>query len=168
MFNDLAFILMAYLCCLEMRILAQVFILFISIVLLSSCYADPDCISLRNDILGITFKKIGTGEEDVVEINSITMSGSDSVFNAATASSKVYLPLNVNQSEQTIEFNLAKGAFTMVVGYLSQPQFEAVECGPRFVMTDINVIEHTFDSVKVTGSVPLLTSAGTNIIIYSN
>lgn len=151
-----------------MRILAYLFVVFISCILLSACYEDPDCINLRNDILGITFKKVSTGEDETVEIISIILSGSDSVFNASKAAAKVYLPLNVNGTTQTIDFNFSKGSFMMVVEYKSQAQFESVDCGPRFVLTDLKVKEHTFDSLKVTSNVPFASASGTNIVVYSN
>lgn len=111
---------------------------------------------------------MATGEDETVDIISIMLSGSDSVFSASKSAATVYLPLNVNDSTQAIDFNLSKGTFKMVVEYQSKAQFESVDCGPRFVLTDLKVKEHTFDSVKVTGNVPLASASGTNIVVYSN
>lgn len=152
----------------QMRILAQIFILFIISVLLSSCYADPNCIGLRNDLLGVSFRQKSTNESSPVEILDITISNSDSVFSAGASTAQVYLPLNVNETQQTINFNLSTGSFSMVVEYLSQPQFESVDCGPRFVISNLRVVEHSFDSAFVAGNIPLTGSSGTNIVVYPN
>ena len=151
-----------------MRILAYLVVVLISCILFSSCYEDPDCINLRNNILGISFKKVTAGEAETVEIIGIILSGSDSVFNASQSAANVYLPLNVNETAQKIDFNLSKGSFSMVVEYKSQAQFESVDCGPRFVLTDLKVKVHTFDSLKVTSNVPFASASGTNIVVYSN
>ncbi len=152
----------------QMRILAQFIAFFIVACLLGSCYADPDCISLRNDILGVSFRQKSTNEASTVEIIGITISNADSVFSAGASVAQVYLPLDVNGSQQTINFNLATGSYSMEVQYLSQPQFESLDCGPRFIMSDLKVVEHSFDSVFVSGSIPLTESSGTNIVVYPN
>ena len=151
-----------------MRILAQIFILITVSLLLGSCYADPNCIGLRNDILGVSFRQKSNNESISVEIVDITISNSDSVFNTGASTMQVYLPLNVNESQQTITFNLSTGSFSLVVDYLSQPQFESVDCGPRFVLSNLKVAAHTFDSVFVAGTIPLTANSGTNIVVYPN
>ena len=151
-----------------MRILSHLFILFIICLLLGSCYADPDCIGLRNNILGVSFRQKSNNESSTVEIIGITISNADSVFNAGASTAQVYLPLNVNDTQQTISFNLSTGTFSMIVDYTSQPQFESVDCGPRFAVFNLKVAEHSFDSVYVSGSIPLNGPSGTNILVYTN
>jgi hypothetical protein len=151
-----------------MKIFAQIFVVFIAGLLLGACYEDPDCISLRNDILGISFKTKSNNAEDTVDIIGINISNSDSIFNASVSASKIYLPLDVNSTQQVIDFNLSTGAYSLVIAYSSQAQFESVECGPRFVLTDLKVSEHNFDSVYVSGTIPLAGTTGTNIVVYSN
>ncbi|HEY5692677.1 MAG TPA: DUF6452 family protein [Cyclobacteriaceae bacterium] len=111
---------------------------------------------------------MSTNESSTVEILGITLSNSDSVFNAGASTAQVYLPLNVNETQQTISFNLSTGSFSMVVEYLSQPQFESVDCGPRFLISNLKVVEHSFDSAFVAGSIPLTANSGTNIVVYPN
>lgn len=152
----------------QMRILAQILVLFTIGLLLSSCYADPNCIGLRNDVIGISFRQKSSNESTTVELSGINLSNSDSVFNAGASTTQVYLPLNVNETQQTINFNLSTGSFSMVVEYLSQPQFESVDCGPRFVLSNLKIVEHNFDSAFVSGSIPLTESSGTNIVVYPN
>ena len=151
-----------------MKILAQIVVVLITTGFLGSCYEDPDCISLRNDILGISFKTKSTNEEYTAEIVGITVSNTDSVFNAAASTKQIYLPLDVNSGQQTINIDLAIGSFSMTVTYLSQPQFESVDCGPRFALSDLKVVEHTFDSAYVSGAIPLSGTSGTNIVVYPN
>lgn len=150
-----------------MRISARLLVVFILAIPLSSCFEDPDCIDFRNDILGISFKHMADGKADTLSIVGITMSNTDSIFSKSIDATAVYLPLNVNQSQQEIIFDLSTGTSSMVVDYKSQPQFESVECGPRFILSGINVSIHNFDSVVVVGSIPLTTKTGVNIVIFS-
>lgn len=149
-----------------MRIFAQIIALFISGVLVSSCFEDPDCINLRNHLVGIRFKKLFDGKLDTLGAFGITVSNSDSVFSPLKNISELYLPLDVNATQQTIDFNLLKGDFTLVIDYQSQPQFESVDCGPRFILSDLGVSLHNFDSVRVTGNIPLAGQSGSNIDIF--
>ena len=150
-----------------MRIFSQILIFCISGLLLGSCYEDPECINLRNDFVGITFKKLFDRKVDTVGIVGIKVSGSDEVFyELVNAGGTIELPLNVNSATQSIDFDLLRGSFSMLLGYTSQPQFESKDCGPRFVLSGLKVLQHDYDSVNVISSVPVASGGGNNIDIY--
>ncbi|MEQ9413346.1 MAG: DUF6452 family protein, partial [Cyclobacteriaceae bacterium] len=78
----------------------------------------------------------------------------------------IQVPLNITTSSQSFVFNLLSGAYSMTLDYKSQPQFESVDCGPRFVLTDLSVAQHNFDSISVTNNVAVTIEGGSNFDIY--
>lgn len=132
-----------------------------------ACYEDPDCIDLRNDYVGFTFKKMFDGKADTVGVLGITASGTDSVFyEFLNVGSSIRIPLNIATTSQSFVFDLLTGKYSMTLDYKSKPQFESVECGPRFVLTDLAIPQHSFDSVRLTSNVAVTSEAGSNIDIY--
>lgn len=150
-----------------MRFSAQILIFCIVSFLAGACYEDPDCIDLRNDYVGFTFKKLFDRQADTVGVLGITTSGTDSVFyEFLNVGGSIQVPLNVTASSQSFIFNLLTGTYSMMVDYKSQPQFESVDCGPRIVITDLNVSQHNFDSIQITNNVAVTAKGGSNIDIY--
>lgn len=150
-----------------MRFSAQILIFCLISFFAGSCYEDPECIDLRNDLVGFSFKKLFDNQVDTVGVLGITISGSDSVFYEFTnVVGSIQVPLDVSATSQSFVFDLLNGTYSMTMDYSSKPQFESVECGPRFVLTDLNVSQHSFDSVQVTSSVAVNSEGGSNITIY--
>lgn len=150
-----------------MRFSAQILIFCVVGFLAGSCYEDPDCIDLRNDFVGFTFKKLFDRQIDTVGVLGITTSGTDSIFyKFINVAGPVRIPLNVTSTSQSLIFNLLSGTYSMKLDYTSQPQFESVDCGPRFVLIGLNVSQHNFDSIRVTNNVAVTAEAGSNIDIY--
>ena len=150
-----------------MRFFVKILAFCLAGFLAGSCYEDPDCIDLRSDYVGFTFKKLFDKQVDTVAVVGITTSGTDSVFYQFTnVAGPIRLPLNVAASSQSFAFDLAGGPHALEVGYEAKPQFESVTCGPRFVLTHLNVPSHSFDSVRVTNPVAVGSETGSNIDIY--
>ena len=150
-----------------MRFFAQILIICIASLFAGSCYEDPECINLRNDYVGFTFKKLFDRQADTVGVLGITTSGTDSVFyEFLNVGGSIQVPLNVSATSQSFVFNLLNGTYSMTLDYKSQPQFESVDCGPRFVLTDLNVSQHNFDSISVTNNVAVTSEGGSNFDIY--
>ncbi|MFZ1808941.1 MAG: DUF6452 family protein [Cyclobacteriaceae bacterium] len=148
-----------------MRFSAQILVFCIAGFFAGSCYEDPECIDLRNDYVGFTFKKLFDGQVD--SVLGITTSGTDSIFyEFFNVGGSILIPLNVATTSQSFVFNLINGTYSMTLDYKSQPQFESVDCGPRFVLTNLNVSQHNFDSISVTNNVAITAEGGSNIDIY--
>lgn len=144
------------------RILATV----ISFVFLGSCFENPDCIGLRNNLVNISFHKLFDGAADTLGVLQSSISGSDSVFYRQTGASLLTFPLNVNMNQQTINLNTTQGNFTVELSYQSKAQFEDVDCGPRFILSDLGVVKHSFDSLRLINSSPSSESRPVHLQVY--
>lgn len=133
---------------------------------LAACFDTGDCINLKNNLIGISFKKIADGQADTVNIAGISVDGSDSTFSAFTAATGVTLALNPAEGQQVFNFNLATGNFMLTTSYINQTQFEDEECGPRFLMSGLAVPQHTFDSVRVINPIPQQDPGATHIEVF--
>ena len=142
-------------------------ILFIVLALsAAACFDTGDCINLKNNLIGISFKKIADGQADTVNIVGVSLVGSDSTFSAFTAATGITLTLNPAEEQQDYNFNLTSGNFTLTAGYTNQTQFEDEECGPRFLLSGLRVLQHTFDSVRVINTIPQADPGITHIEVF--
>lgn len=131
-----------------------------------ACFDTGDCINLKNNVIGIAFKKIADGQVDTVNIVGVSLAGTDSIFSAFTAATGVNLVLNPAENQQVFNFNLTSGNFTLTADYNNQTQFEDEECGPRFLLSGLKVPQHTFDSVRVINTVPQANPGFTHIEVF--
>lgn len=136
-----------------------------SLLLIISCLDQPDCFRINNDIVGISFKVMGTGKPDTVALLGIQLSGTDSVFYINNLVTGVGLPLNYITDETDIIFNSPDLARNMRLKYLVSTQFVSEDCGERYVLSQLEVLDHGFDSVKLVSASPGKT-ASNNIEVY--
>ena len=134
-----------------------------------SCLDEPDCYNLNNNIVGISFRKLADNKADTVAIVDVTINGTDSVFYPFRLVTGVELPLNFYTSESDIFIQRLHRdvAITnrLLLGYRSQIQFVSEDCGERFLISNLDVIESDFDSVHVVNASPGNTPS-TNLIVY--
>lgn len=134
-----------------------------------SCLNEPDCYNLNNNLIGISFRKLADNKADTVAIIGITINGADSVFYPFRLVTGVELPLNFYTSESDIIFQRLHWdvAVTnrLLLGYRSQIQFVSEDCGERFLISNLDVLESDFDSVRVVNASPGNTPS-TNLIVY--
>ncbi len=150
-----------------MKVFTQIMLFFISSVLVTSCFEDPDCINLKNNFVGFTFKKLFDRTLDTVDVIGISVANTDSVFYEFISQDGPFqIPIATNASQQTFDFNLSRGAFSLSLNYQAQAQFESVDCGPRFILSGLTIPNSDFDSVRVINTVPLSEMKGSNIDIY--
>jgi hypothetical protein len=138
---------------------------FVFFVLLSvSCLDEPDCFRLNNNIIGITFKKYTDGTASTTVFTTIKADERDTVF--TQASNKVYLPLNYFQQHTLFLFQREGVTDTLEVLYKAQAQFVSSDCGVRYVLSDLDIGYHSFDSVRLITRVPKSTSTGNHIELF--
>jgi hypothetical protein len=138
------------------------------LLLAVSCLEEPDCFSLNNNVVRISFRKLSDSSADTVFMSSITAAeGTDSVFLESSLLTGVVLPLNYYKTETQFVLQGQSKTYDLGFNYKSQPQFVSADCGERFVLSELTSFSTTFDSVRVIQNSPgKTTSGGTNIEVY--
>ncbi len=159
---------MHYICSYQARkreLTRQNIILLILVGLLSSCFDDGDCTTTKTDVILVNFKKLETKKDTIINIQSITLTGSDSVFNVMDTTSSIALPLDPNVTSLKINFVIDTDQHELSVEYMTTPRLISPDCGVELSFTDIVVNNHDFDSVAVLSSF-LDQQTSPNIVIY--
>jgi hypothetical protein len=131
-----------------------------------ACLDEPDCFNLNNDLIGISFKKLENSLADTVSLSLMGTTEPPLVFLADTAVSRIVLPLNYFQNEMTFFFDNDTVEYLLRLGYTSQAQFVSENCGEKFVLSNLRVLEHSFDSVRLVSDVPSSDAGRIHIEIY--
>lgn len=144
--------------------------LFFLMMSVSSCLEDPDCFLLNNNVVQISFRKLWDGTTDTVTFIGIFAENAvkDSVFysNSTISNGTVTLPLNYLENQTIYTFRQPQDTSQLTLYYASKAQFVSEDCGERFVLTDLTVGSHGFDSVRVVNSNLSNNPSAPNIIIY--
>lgn len=127
----------------------------------AACLNDPDCFQLHNNVLGITFRVIGTGQGDSVQLKMLNEAGEDKDIIVTSLSTN----LNYFEEQAVIPFRGPEKSNILDLGYTVKNQFISEECGSSFELSDLRILQHNFDSARVVSSTPTKTG-GTNIEIY--
>src|SRR5690606_19379869 len=109
------------------------------LILTVSCLDEPDCFQLHNNIIGVTFRVIGTGQIDTVLLKDAT--------NKWVRVTSFTDSLNYFANEGTFIFEEVDKTRNLLFAYNIKNQFISEECGSSFVLSDLRVLEHEFDSV---------------------
>jgi hypothetical protein len=133
-----------------------------------SCLDEPDCYSLNNNVIGISFKKMSDGKADTVFFSRIWADGTNRTFvENSLITGNDTLPLNYYANETVFHFEGLGRSFELPVKYSAKTQLVSEECGERFVLTGMSIDGHTFDSVRVLSRTPKRSDgSGTHFEIY--
>jgi hypothetical protein len=142
---------------------ASWFIFFL--ILAVSCLDEPDCYQLNNNIVGITFRVMGSTKVDTVALWGVDIQGSDSIFMDTVLATGIPLPLNYTRDETDITFRFVGASYFMKLGYQSRTQFVSEDCGSRYELSDLALLEYDFDSARVINKSPGKTAAS-NIEVF--
>ncbi len=135
------------------------------IILAASCLDDPDCFQLNNNFLGISFHVMGSTVADTLKATEISFSGTSAIL-ADTVVTGISLPLNYTATGTDIFFTRTDGSKdTLKLGYITKIQYVSDDCGSRYILSDLNVASHSFDSIRLVNTTPTK-SGGTNIAVY--
>jgi hypothetical protein len=127
------------------------------LILTVSCLDEPDCFQLHNNIIGVTFRIIGTGQVDTLLLKDATEKW---VLVTSFTDS-----LNYFANQGTFDFEEKNRTRSLSFAYDIKNQFISEECGSSFVLSNLRLLEHEFDSVRIVNSSPTKTG-GANIDIY--
>lgn len=148
------------------------FVFFLS-VSATSCLDEPDCFALNNNFVQISFRRLLDNSADSIPRIGILIDGADTTTlsfgnQISFTGSSITVPVNFLQNETSGTFwqYLRKNNFRLV--YESRAQFVSEDCGERFVLSNLRMEDHDFDSVRVVNSIPSgrITSNNPNIIVY--
>jgi len=137
------------------------FVLFATMT--AGCLDEPDCYQLNNYLVGISFRKLADSKTDTVAFTRFGVVEPALLFSNDTTVSRLVLPLNYFKDETTYFFETATGTRTLQLGYVSQAQFVSENCGEKFVLSKLRVLQNSFDSVRLVSDTP--TQAGNSIQI---
>lgn len=129
------------------------------LILTVSCLDDPDCFQLNNNVLGITFRVIGTGQADSTLLKGLTSPTGVGVVTSVSYN------LNYFQERDSLVFQGEKKNNFLSFVYAVKNQFISEDCGSRFVLSDLMIFSHDFDSARVVNATPSKTG-GPNIDVY--
>jgi len=139
---------------------------------------QPDCYQLNNNIVGIKFKKLFDNKADTLAILDIRTGGTDSIFYAQNFATGVYLPLDFLGDGNNFIFRTYNNSFifsplsqspktgVLDLAFSSKKQFVSLDCGIRYILENLKVEDHFFDSLRVLSSVPGNSNSATNIEVY--
>lgn len=140
-------------------------LLFVTIMA-AACLDEPDCYLLNNNYIGISFKKIEDSSVDTVSFTGFGTVEPPLLFYGDTTLSRLYLPLNYFEDETAFFFEAGDSVEVLHLGYLSQAQFVSEDCGEKFVISELRVLDHSFDSVRLVTDTPTREASTINIEIF--
>ena len=133
----------------------------------AACLDEPDCFQLNNDLIGIAFKKLSDSKTDTVYYLQAGTDEPRLLFYGDTTVSRLTFPLNYFEDEATFLFEDSTHTLrSLRLGYTSQVQFVSEHCGEKFVLTNLKVLEHSFDSVRLLQNAPSSEFGVIHIEIY--
>lgn len=141
-------------------------LLFIfSILFLTACLDEPDCVQEASDEIVFAFKNAEDGKIRNVAFDSVLITGTDTVLYKSKAASSVVLPLNPLASGAEIIFDSTFGSDTIILSYNTVTRLISPDCGPETFILNLSVQAHTFDSLKIK-NLNVLPDGGTNFEIF--
>jgi hypothetical protein len=140
---------------------------FVFALMAISCLDQPDCFSLNNNIIGITFKKLSNNRADTIGLEGIIPEGIEGIYETPANTTFVNVHLNPFANSTTFQVQAAGEIYDLTLDYSSKAQFVSEDCGERFVITDLKASSLTFDSVHVAATTPKSRpTTGTNIEVF--
>jgi hypothetical protein len=139
-----------------------------------SCLDEPECYLLNNNVIGISFRVMGSNRLDSVRINRIlvndlvyrTPSGEPWDLTEGLRVTGFQVPLDFINGETT--FNITAGELTNILkaNYQAQVQYVSEECGPRYILSNLDVSQQTFDSLRIVNRTPSRDGSSRHIEIF--
>lgn len=129
-------------------------------VLAWSCLEDPNCVKQGDTALVISFRKLAENKLDTVVIYQITAEANgmqaDSIFYSpgdeadTLRSQSAIIAVDPSATETSFTFFLPEGEQkTLQVSYQSNLIFISEDCGTDQLISNLRIVNTTFDSVRV-------------------
>lgn len=137
--------------------------IFLFLLTCTACFDEPDCIKESSNLLYINinrFDEEGAVERFAVKINSVQVAGLNGVFYAEDSISRIVVPLDPYAQQATIIIDSEIAQDTLSVSYDGFTRLISPDCGTERFILDLDVVSHTFDSLRATETLltPITTS----------
>jgi hypothetical protein len=134
-----------------------------------SCLEEPDCVNTVNNIVGVTFKNVADGKVLPQSFSRIGI-GSDTAsiipFERDSIATKLFLPVDHFRDTTRYTIVIQDTVYQLLFKYVTQPQFVSDDCGERYVLKDMELIDSPFDSVVVVNATPGVNRDASNLEIF--
>ncbi len=109
---------------------------------------------------------MGSSAADTIQVTSVK-SDENELVEGDTLISGIVLPADFFKEETQFSFSGPDGDSYVKVGYSIKTQFVSEDCGPRYILSDMKVLDHDLpdDSVRVLSKTPGR-AGGTHIAVY--
>ena len=142
-----------------------------------SCLDEPECYLLNNNLVGIYFRVMGSGGLDSVALRKVLVngkvlqtqrSGFIDVFDKDhdTLVSSIQLPVDYFNEETLFEFGDKDAIRELALGYRVRVQYVSEECGPRYILSDLNEVSTSFDSLRYVDRTPARDASSRHIEVF--
>jgi hypothetical protein len=140
-----------------------------------SCLDQPECYLLNNNVIGVAFRVMGSGSLDSAKLSQVLINGiplqnatTKDIFDKTYDSlvTTVQLPLNYFENSSILTFNSTTANNSIVPTYERQTQFVSEECGPRYILSNLKVLETTYDSIRIVNNSPSRSADSRHIEIF--
>ena len=131
--------------------MTKILYFLLSLTLLTACLDEPDCIREASEIVKIAFKNKSTGGNLNIAIEKVEIEGIDSVFYSSQTRNAISIPLNLYSDDHSTKIIIAsdKATDTLTFTYNSFTRLISPDCGAETFITDIDIPDHTVDSLKI-------------------
>lgn len=152
---------------------ASWFILFLLMGV--SCLDQPDCFRQNLNLVGVSFKKMYDGKQDTVYIFKVSspQTSQGQLFYDTIFVTSLSLPVDYLNDQKKTNYLIYRSATDaspakLGVTYSSKTQFVSEDCGARFLVSGLDIIQSEtsgFDSIRLVSGT-LSNPAQTNIAVY--
>ena len=120
-----------------------------------SCLDDPECFELKNDIIGVAFRVMGSGSLDSMFLRDAYVNEIEvELAEGGQVLTNLYLPLNYFETETDFRFVHEKVEETLKARYQRLVQYVADDCGPRYIISELTALGNSYDSVRIVNGTP--------------
>lgn len=149
-----------------------------------SCLDEPDCFTLNNNVVGFSIRDAISDTIARSDTFAYFLANREKEFRFTDTTyvieegGRFTLPIDfLHDSTEFIFFKFnGKNSLnvqdtlidTLVVGYRTQAQYVSEDCGERFVLSNLTILRHTFDDIRLVNREPGRDNNARNFEIYYN
>lgn len=130
---------------------------------LASCYRADDCNPVTRDYIVLQF--VNLSDKAVTDTLTVASYSYGAIYND-TLSSIFDLPLDPSYDTITYTFNKPGYSNWIKVGYSSVVDVPQGDCGPQFVYSQLEILDTSYDSVRLVDKTMLPTVKVNVKVIY--